>query len=263
MLPTERTGPNMAFPEGATWLVYGPPKVGKTTAACTWPDPLLIECEREGAEWVDAYKLYIQSAEDLRKVWTEIARKVKANEPLPYKTIVLDTIDMISQWIEVEVASQYGAKQLGESKVYGADFGSHRAELIRIIRRFSQLPFDIVLVSHSYGVVGDQGAEAKVLELPKKAGRAVLAEISHIIYLEARELPSGDLERRFVFHPSSMLEAGSRHPVMAAAKTCHASYGALKKLFEEEGSGSEAEESLEPEEPKAKTRKKTTKEGDE
>lgn len=231
MLPTEREGPNLSFPENATWLLYGPPKSGKTTASCTWPDPLLIECEREGAEWVDAYKLYVESIEGLRKVWTQIAQKVKKGEELPYKTIVLDTIDMISVWAEAEVAAHYGAKQLGEAKVFGADYGAHRSEVMRIIRRFSQLPFDVVLVSHSRGV-SEQGTETKVLELPGRLGRAVLAEVSHVIYLEARELPNGNLERRFVFHPSSLLEAGSRHPVMAQARACPASYQDLRSLFD-------------------------------
>jgi len=45
VLPKEKRKRKLGFPEQATWLVYGPPKVGKTTSAATWPEPLIIECE--------------------------------------------------------------------------------------------------------------------------------------------------------------------------------------------------------------------------
>ncbi len=46
-------------------------------------------------------------------------------------------------------------------------------------------------------------------------------------------LPSGAVERRFVFAPSSLVEAGSRHPVLTAARTCAPTYQALRALFVE------------------------------
>lgn len=224
----------MAFPENATWLLFGKPKAGKTTSASTFPDPLFLETEPEGADWIDAYKIQIENLEQLREAWTELARKVKGKEELPYKTVVLDTIDSISNWVESEVAAQYGAKQLGESKVFGADFGTHRNEVLRIIRRFGQLPLTTVLICHSKAI-SEAGTDVKVLELPGRLGRMIMGEVSHVIYVEAKELPSGEMQRRFIFQPSGIMEAGSRHPTLTNAGSCKANYEALRALFKGEG----------------------------
>jgi len=55
VLPKEKRKKKLGFPEQATWLIYGPPKVGKTCSAATWPEPLIIECEPGGADYIEGY----------------------------------------------------------------------------------------------------------------------------------------------------------------------------------------------------------------
>jgi len=226
MLPEEKREPKLGFPERATWLIYGPPKAGKTTAAATWPEPLIIECEPGGADFVKAYIQEIDSFStdkepgwakalaQLREVYRDLQRKLRQGK-FKYQTIVLDTIDMISMWKEQEVARKYGATQLGEAGVYGADFSDHRNEVLNIIRQFQAFPTHLVILAHT--------ASRK----PEFSGG------SHVLYLSAEELPSGEVERRFVFNPGPAIEAGSRHPVLAAAGSCPPTFQALRALFKE------------------------------
>jgi len=244
MLPEEKREPKLGFPERATWLIYGPPKAGKTTAAATWPEPLIIECEPGGADYVKAYIQEIDSFStdkepgwakalaQLREVYRDLQRKLRQGK-FKYQTIVLDTIDMISMWKEQEVARKYGATQLGEAGVYGADFSDHRNEVLNLIRQFQAFPTHLVILAHTASRKPEFSGGAKILDLPGKLGQAVMAIVSHVLYLSAEELPSGEVERRFVFNPGPAIEAGSRHPVLAAAGSCPPTFQALRALFKE------------------------------
>ncbi len=67
-LPKQKSKANLDFPEQGLWLLFGQPKAGKTTAACTWPEPLLIECEPGGADYVEAYKVQVENLTQLDSV---------------------------------------------------------------------------------------------------------------------------------------------------------------------------------------------------
>ncbi|RLG44478.1 MAG: hypothetical protein DRN81_04515 [Thermoproteota archaeon] len=248
MLPKEKRKKKLGFPEQATWLIYGPPKVGKSTAAATWPEPLIIECEPGGADYIEGYIVEIDSRSkngkpgwaralaQLRNVYKEL-RDAEQKGDFPWKTIVLDTIDVIASWLEQEIAHKFGATQLGEAGVYGADFAAHRDAVLNLIREFQAFPTHLVLVAHTASFNPEFSMGAKILDLPGKLGRAVMAVVSHAMYLQAEELPGGGVERRFVFNPGPAIEAGSRHPVLAAAGSCPPTFQAIRALFKEQRNG--------------------------
>ena len=74
------------------------------------------------------------------------------------------------------------------------------------------------------------------IDLPGRLARFVMAYVDNIIYIHA----DGSGNRKLLFRPHQGIEAGSRHPVLARAGSCDASYEALRALFEEvqdEGDG--------------------------
>ena len=65
-------------------LLYGLPKVGKTTEAAKFPEPLILECEPGGAGFVlGVDKLTVTSLSELERTIGEILKQ-------PHKTLILD-----------------------------------------------------------------------------------------------------------------------------------------------------------------------------
>lgn len=225
-LPMSQTGADLSFPGRTTWLLFGPPKSGKTTAACTWPEPLLLNTEPGGDQYVEAYKVQVRSLSDLMGIMDQL----ETTEGLPYRTVILDTIDVVSDWMEEAVCRDFNEKRLGEAKVFGADFSAHRMMALNLLTRLSTLPYSVVLVSHSRAIPSE-GNHVMTIDLPGRLARSVMAAVSHIVFLECRTLPNATVDRRFFFLPTGLIESGSRHPVLTKAKACAPSYEAIRALF--------------------------------
>ena len=72
---------------------------------------------------------------------------------LPYDTIVIDTIDHINRWIELEVCDERGQTAMGEGSSWGADWAQARKKNLDIIKKFQtlckSLGRNLVLISHA------------------------------------------------------------------------------------------------------------------
>lgn len=217
MLPVEKRKPVTGWPSRGITLLYGPPKVGKTTALTTWYDGniLILETEPGGADFIEAYVIDVSSLDQLRSIYREL-KDAYANNKAPWKAVAIDTIDVVSDWVEEEVASRYGASQLGEAGVYGADFAAHRSEVLKIIRAFATLPVEVVVVAHSRPL--EPGVPtSKTLNLRGQLARIVMAQAHTVIYYDAKERPDGSVDRFFVVAPGS-IESGSRIKGLSAAR---------------------------------------------
>lgn len=67
-------------------FLFGMPKVGKTTEACKFPNPLVVECEPRGAQYVP--NVDVLPVRDL----AELEQKINSIMGQPHKTIVFDGI---------------------------------------------------------------------------------------------------------------------------------------------------------------------------
>jgi len=123
-------------------LIYGPPGVGKTTAACQFPAPYVIDTEggtdHYGKIIEDSGGVVWQS-DDLSDVCREI--KTLATVSHPYKTIVIDPFTSL-----FDTALDEGVATKGD------DFGKHTAYAKRgakrLIRLLEQADMNVVLTSH-------------------------------------------------------------------------------------------------------------------
>lgn len=89
--------------------LYGPPKVGKTTIVSVLPDALLLDLE-DGSDFVTAMKLKLQNPLQIKPFVDEV---IKAGRP--YKYLIIDTIDKLEEWAEIEATREYKASIKGKT----------------------------------------------------------------------------------------------------------------------------------------------------
>lgn len=208
--------------------IYGQPKVGKTTLAFN------IGKEQFGSPketlilgFEDGFKALTGAMAQSIKDWShflELSEElIEDKDELPFKLLVLDTIDGMSS-----MASDYVVRR--ESKAdqkryrtikdipWGRGGEALRVEIQKAIERLQKSGFGIVLITHSK----EKKIEPKVgasydtttLSLDGKVLDVVKNISDFIVYLSAeREKGKGkEVKRYMYFRDESMFEAGSRFP---------------------------------------------------
>jgi len=90
-------------------LLYGPPKVGKTTILAALPNCLVIDTE-DGSDYISALKLKVTSFQELKETCAEIAKAGR-----PYDFVALDTITRVEDWCESRATQMYKETIIGKS----------------------------------------------------------------------------------------------------------------------------------------------------
>lgn len=106
-LPTKPIPATQVSPK--LMLLYGPPKVGKTTALAELEGCLIIDCE-DGSDFVSALKVKVNSIGELREACKGIRDAGK-----PYKYIAIDTITRVEDWCEQYATICYKQSVIGKS----------------------------------------------------------------------------------------------------------------------------------------------------
>tara|TARA_R110001632_G_scaffold30490_3_gene80196 strand:+ start:320 stop:748 length:429 start_codon:yes stop_codon:yes gene_type:complete len=90
-------------------IVYGAPKIGKTTVLSQLDDCLIIDLE-DGSDMIDALKVKANSLKELQAVGTEIMK-----EGRPYKYIAIDTISKLEEMCEGYAKQIYMKTPMGKN----------------------------------------------------------------------------------------------------------------------------------------------------
>ena len=158
ILPTEMSKPKAALSD-FNWIIYGDPKVGKTTLASGFPDVLFLATE-DGQGAKSCYRVPIASWSKFLAACNEIA-----STEHKFKTIAIDTIDNL--W---DLCSEHMCRKLEidhESELeWGKAYKMVKGEFFRALTRLSLLPFGLVLISHA--------TEIEVKTRTKKYTKSVL-----------------------------------------------------------------------------------------
>lgn len=102
---------------GQRWLLYGPPKIGKSTFASEAPGaPLFLDCE-DGLNFLDAYSLPCHS-------WAAAMAAIDliSKSSHEHKTIVIDTVDRFVSMASEHVVASLNATSKTQAETIG-DFG--------------------------------------------------------------------------------------------------------------------------------------------
>ena len=195
-------------------VIYGPPKIGKTTALSQLDDCLIIDLE-DGSDMVDALKVQVNDLSELTEVGKAIMKDGR-----PYKYIAIDTITKLEEWCEEDAKRIYMATPMGKnfeqknpgasvlSLPNGAGYLYLRIAYKKWIDRLNKLADHVILIGHLKDkMLEKKGKEvaAKDLDLTGKIKSITCANADAIGYIY-RE----DDETMVSFNSLDDVTAGSR-----------------------------------------------------
>ena len=186
-------------------LLYGAPKVGKTTALSQLNDCLIIDTEG-GANMVDGYIETVNNRDDF------IALLQEAKEGHDYTYVALDTVDKVADWAEKAVCLEEGVTAVADL-AFGKGFGMVREKVLNTIQVLKEIFPHVIIIGHRKWaksiVDGKALVEPESLDLTGKLKNMLMADCDAIGYVY-RDDEKGKL--MVSFKPNDSLEAGSRSP---------------------------------------------------
>lgn len=227
ILPTAPLEPLTQNP--SRLILYGPPKVGKTTFAAELKNNLIIDLEK-GARSIKALKYEVNSLQELGLLGKAIKEQGK-----PYKYLTIDTASKLEDWCEWAATDDYMRsivgknfnkdengnlldRRLWESVLSLSNGGGYlwlRLSFSRWIDSLSTLADHIILMVHLKDkVIEKQGKEvsAKDIDLTGRIKAITCASADAIGYMYRKET-DGASELRINFN--------SREDVICGARPAH------------------------------------------
>lgn len=214
LLPKEKTKPAFNI-ETQSILLYGPPKIGKTTFASQAPGVLFLATEK-GLGFLEAHSVTIKSWEHFIEVMGEVAQGEHA-----FKTIAIDTIDNLVKLLALKLCEKHKVGHVSFDRLgFGVGADMMAGEIARVLLKITnELELGLILISHAttknFKVSGSDDKETKIIPtLPDKVREVVVGHCDHILYAEIREggVSGGKLQKRHVMRTTASREydAGSR-----------------------------------------------------
>ena len=186
-------------------LLYGAPKVGKTTALSQLEDCLIIDTEG-GANMVDGYVMEANNREHL----IEILKAAKDGHD--YKYVAIDTIDKVATWAEKTVCQEENVSAV-QDLAFGKGFALVREKVLNTVNALKEIFPHVIIIGHrkwARAIVDSKAiVEPESLDLTGKLKNMLMADCDAIGYVY-RDDEKGDL--MVSFKANEALEAGSRSP---------------------------------------------------
>lgn len=196
-------------------LLYGKPKSGKTTAACAFPDSLLVAFER-GYNAIGGVR-----PADVTKWsdWKSILRQLEKPEAQQmYKTIIIDTIGIAWDYCEQYICAQNGVQKIGDIP-WGGGYSAAKKEFETTLRKVTMLGYGIVLISHSATRIekNADGSEVEIIspDMPKRASEICNGLVDIIGYIGGEYDADKNFTRYLYTRETPTLFAGSRFKYLA------------------------------------------------
>lgn len=93
-----------------TILLYGKPKVGKTSITAQLPNSLLVELEAGGADFVDANVIQANNPNEFEAICNQIIA-----DGCPYDYVIFDSSTRLDEWSEIVGTFNYMDKNQGKN----------------------------------------------------------------------------------------------------------------------------------------------------
>ena len=211
-LPTAKIGALRKSPKN--FVLYGQPKIGKTTALSQLENCLIIDLEN-GTDMVEALKIKAKNLVELAKIGKQISEAGK-----PYKYIAIDTVTQLEVWCEYEAKKLYQNTPMGKnfdsdnkglsvlSLPNGAGYLYLRQAYKKWMDRLNTLAEHVILVGHlKEAKIDKKGKEVAVkdLDLTGKIKNITCANADAVGYVFREE------EQTMIsFDSMGDIQAGSR-----------------------------------------------------
>lgn len=178
-------------------VVYGLPKLGKTTALAELEDCLIVDFEK-GAKFVDALKVHINGLGEMGELTQALQIEKEKQGKNPYNKIALDTATALEELVLPLAARDYKATAMGKNwqgtdvrtLPNGAGYLYIREAFQRIVDVFDDLCDHLILVGHVKDAMIDKNGKevnAKDLDLAGKLRNIVCAKADAVGYLYRRK----------------------------------------------------------------------------
>ena len=174
-------------------IIFGLPKVGKTTILSTLENNLILDMEN-GTTYVDALKVKINSLKDLNEVCKAIK---EAN--YPYKYITIDTITAVEEMAKPLALTLYQKSPIYSDKYAdvtdvtnlpsGQGYSWLRTAVEMIIDKIAACAPNIIICGHVKDAALSEGAtmNVKTLDLTGKISRILSAKSDAIGFVHRDE----------------------------------------------------------------------------
>jgi len=193
-------------------LVYGRPKIGKSTLCSKFEKALFLATE-PGLSQLEVFKVNVTSW----KIFMDTCKEI-AQGKHDFKTIIIDTIDNLIPLLQTFVEEQSEVDYIGDIP-HGKGWFLATQELKRVLTKLAMLPYGLVLVSHSK----QEEIETKTkkynrftIDLSGKNQNAVLNLMDIILFMDS-EMKGGEEIGVMRTKPSLYWEAGDKSKLLPEA----------------------------------------------
>ncbi len=169
--------------------IYGPPGLGKTTAAFSSADPILFDCDK------GAYRA--KNRKDVVPVdkWDDIAN-MTADDLAPYKTVVLDTAGRALDFLSADIITKNPKMGFGGALTLQG-FGQLKSRFSAWLKQLRTFGKDVILIAHmDEQRNGDEvierldvqgGSKAEIYKSVDAMGRLILKQGERFLDFNPRE----------------------------------------------------------------------------
>lgn len=205
-------------------MMYGVPKIGKSTFASQMDDPLFLATE-QGLHALEVYQTEIKTWEDFIGACAELHKSKR------FKTVIIDTVDNAYQMCLDYVCKAHGIKHPSDLE-WGKGWSLVNKEFQRVLTKLSHEGRGLVFLSHSQDItIKTRTSEiTKAVPTLVKSARKFILGISDIIMYAEMEDTKDGLKRVIHCEPSENWEAGDRTGRLPAVLPLD--YNAVKKAFQ-------------------------------
>ena len=186
-------------------LLYGAPKVGKTTMLSQLNDCLIVDTEK-GSRMLEGYISEVNTRDELIDTLIEL----KESKDVKYKYVALDTIDKITEWAERRVCEEENVRAIGDL-AFGKGYGMVREKVVQTVEAFRNVTEHLIIIGHrkvAYAVTdGSTIVIPESLDLTGKLKNVIMSGADAIGYVYRNED-----ELMVSFKANDAIEAGSRCP---------------------------------------------------
>lgn len=210
-LPTAKTPP-MTDAAHITMLLYGPPKVGKSTFCSRFPRGFFIATE-PGLNHLETFNLRADSWDEALSILADLEAKPDAFSP-----IIIDTVDKLWDFCVANIVSKNKLETISDL-AYGKGYALAFNEFSRYIQRLVALKTGLVFVSHhAYDEITQTDGTVIKKFMPSVSARIrdVIMPLVDVIAFATVEYQlnaeNGQRKEKRVLHtqPGILWEAGDR-----------------------------------------------------
>lgn len=192
-------------------LIYGAPKVGKTTLASSFPKNLFLSTELGLNALPKAYAVKIDTWSTFKGLLKQLKKEEVQDK---YNTITIDTVTILWDLCEKYICQQNAVETIGGIP-YGGGYAQLTKEFSEAMRQITLMPFGLVLIAHSETgtkknpFTGEDQEFARP-SLNKRCYAIANRLVDAIIYIENFFDEQGNPVRRMITRETPTVFAGSR-----------------------------------------------------